>query len=565
LPELMSQQRVRWVREIGSKRRLAGMSAAAVLAALVVACGDGNGNNARLQQADCAKPISVMQGELTGVRDSQAACVYRGVPFAAPPVGDNRFAPPQPARTWPGVRQANGYGPICPQELAALELFETPGFGGEDCLVLNVWRPRNHPQQPKPVMVFVHGGAFTLGAGSWPQYRGLGLAERGVVVVTINYRLGPFGFLALQSLAEEGDGAVGNYGLLDQIAALEWVRDNIAAFGGDPENVTVFGESAGGMSVCSLMAAPAARGLFDRAIIESGGCAAVSTLPQGFENGQRFAASVGCDQEDGTAQLDCLRALDAETILARATIDALADGFQPHVDGEVLPDVPQTMVAAGEAAQVPLIAGSNQDEVLPAVLANPQLAAWRTAPWMDFSKRLESVFGASDGAQLAALYGPQQYANPMAAWSALQSDLMLTCPSHETARLQGRAGAPAYHYWFGWDEGPIASRLGAFHGWELAFVFGAFEAWPGFFGDEAAAARRLSGLMQRYWTRFARTGNPNGGEDPHWPFVEEGTLLLDRETRRLDSFRGDVCDFWRSRTPLGLDGQSATLFALGAP
>lgn len=523
--------------------------------------------------ADCAEAVPLDHG--VGVRGRQATgdgCAYKGVRYAKALTAGDRFRPPRPLDPGTGIRAATAYGPLCPQEYTVRPLLETDGVvgvvGEEDCLFLNVWRPREAaPGSGRPVMVFLHGGAFTVGAGSWPQYEGWDVNAHGVVVVTVNYRLGPLGFLALPELAGEDqvdgslDGTYGNYGLLDQVMALEWVRANIDAFGGDPENVTIFGESAGAMSVCTLMASPKAAGLFQRAIMQSGGCTGVGTEVRSFAQGQSFVTDAGCG-----AALDpvaCLRDLEIEELYKRASVDIIADGYHPHLDGVVLDLVPQTALQTGEATDVPLIAGANADEVRP-VMIHPPTLAYRDASWTAFWDRVAEIYGEQDARRLAELYPKRSFENPLDLWAELQSDRILKCPT-QMAAMAHRGRRPTFHYDFRWDETPMGDAFGAFHALELGFVFGVFEAWDHLYGWDLGPVKELSDRIQRYWTRFARHGDPNGPGDPRWPGYESGrTMILDRPMPDpVQGLRAERCAFWAPRTPLGLDRLTGGVADLG--
>ncbi len=365
------------------------------------------------------KQVELDSGPITGERlkhDDVEIWVFRGVPYAAPPVGDLRWKPPQPVQSWSKPRACTSFGPSCPQ----------PGQGGsfyidvlavgstdEDCLYLNVWSPAESSDERLPVMVWIHGGSFETGSGSMAIYDGRNLAARGVVVVTINYRLGPFGFLAHPSLsAESPHGVSGNYGLLDQIAALEWIQRNIAGFGGDPGNVTVFGESAGAISILDLLVSPLASGLFHRAISQSGillddgfGVSTTGTLEQGESAGEAFAARLGVsDSSDALARL---RTKTADELLAAMT--AVAPGtalleqglvWKPVADGYVLPDRPSRLWAAGERHNVPLLIGSNADE------GNTFLSGLSVAKG-DYESLMAQIFGMHVQEALA-LYPPEE-------------------------------------------------------------------------------------------------------------------------------------------------------------
>lgn len=460
-----------------------------------------------LSLAGAAAPVADTQsGVVAGVMEAGLS-VFRGVPYAAAPVGDLRWRPPQPPAAWEGVRDASAFGSACLQSGDAWPPWAGTGAESEDCLTLNVWTPEG--AEGLPVMVWIHGGGWTAGSGGLAAYDGAALARRGVIVVTLNYRLGPLGFLAHPELSAEGGGASGNYGLMDQIAALEWVQGNIAAFGGDPARVTIFGQSAGAMSVALLTAAPRAKGLFAGAIGQSGGVfipAAISPagaafgLPGAEAKGERFAAAL--DAPD----LAALRALPGEVISKAAG----AASFHFIMDGAVIPAEPYAAYAAGTDAGVKLLLGYNEDEGLSFFDADEVTAA-------NFTAGLEASLGALPPPLLAA-YPARDDAEAKAARAAIERDMRFGYDMWTWARLAAKAGPDrVYAYRFArrppWpDDSPMAT-WGAGHGAELPYVFGApAEGWA--WSDED---RRISDLMAAYWTNFAKTGDPNGAGLPRWP------------------------------------------------
>lgn len=442
--------------------------------------------------------------------------VYRGIPFAAPPVGDLRWKPPQPVKPWDGVRPCTSFGPWCPQPkpLMGRELGEL----SEDCLYLNVWTPARSPADRLPVMVWLHGGGHTTGSGASPYYDGERLAREGVVLVTINYRLGPFGYLAHPLLSRESERQVsGNYGLLDQIAALQWVQRNIAAFGGDPACVTIFGESAGAVSVCRLMVSPLAKGLFHRAIAQSGGAHGNNrglrerrgNLEPMEAIGEQLAAKLGCDKADDP--LAALRAKPWQEIL-----DAAAPGqglfgrgtkFGPIVDGWAVPDDPVALFDAGKQQDVPFLTGSNADEgtVFLQQASVQRVQGYKWLLRLRFGQHADRVFTLFPAARDEEV-GP--------AFARLVGVSAFVAPARFLARSMQKCKAPGYLYHF--SRVPAlerAQKLGAFHGLEVAYVFGTFADRLAFGAPDHA----LSDTMRKCWTRFARTGDPNGPGLPEWP------------------------------------------------
>lgn len=455
--------------------------------------------------------VDIDTGTIVGERDGDLR-VFRGVPFAEPPQGALRFAPPQPVAPWAGVLDATEYGPSCPQPAVPLldGFMSGSGVQSEDCLNLNVWAYDD--DTPRPVMVFIHGGAFVTGTGSAPQYEGVELARRGdVVVVTVNYRLGALGYLATEALAEESaEDSAGNYGLRDQMLALDWVRRNIAVFGGDPDNVTIFGESAGGISVCALMGAPGADGLYDKAIMQSAvGCHAFAEErvdgyagPGAIPFGEQTAADLGCPA--GPGQLSCLRNLPVEDFVDAGELVALlfadssekALAYSPNVDGVVLPAQPLERMSSG-ASGVPVVTGMNADESTLFFGAVPVVTR------SDVRAQLVSLVGEAIVDDVMDVYPIVEFPLPRDVLLTAVTDLMFSCPNLAVAE-GARQGANAYVYEFQ-RVYPGYVGLGSFHALELAYVFGTFEAFgmlPSSIDDG------VSEDLQRAWTTFARTGAP---------------------------------------------------------
>ena len=438
------------------------------------------------------RPVAqVESGRLAGVEDG-ATIAFKGIPYAAAPVGSLRWRAPAPAAAWSGIRDASRYGAACPQAPDHHEAWAQVGPTNEDCLFLNVWRPTRAGRYP--VMVFLHGGGFTYGSAGVPLYDGAKLARRGVVLVSLNYRLGLLGFFAHPALTrEDPDGPLGNYGIMDQIAALRWVRRNIAAFGGDPSNVTVFGESAGAGVVQTLMGTPEATGLFQKAISESGAGGTVLMPIRGAAAsaeviGMRWAESAGLKD----ATVDQLRALPAGKLLGRSF---------PFIDGRIVVASPGTAFARAREAKVPLLIGSNSNE---ATLFGTGEAATRKLLGDRYDALLKAYADAQPG---------------KSAGIALAEDALFVLPSMSIATMHAVNGVPAYDYYF--DQVPANRRAGSAgtpHGGELEYLFGnpdAGSAWD-------AADRAVSDAMAGYWVNFARTGDPNGGRNPSWPGVSAG-------------------------------------------
>jgi len=429
--------------------------------------------------------------------------VYKGIPYAAPPTGDLRWKPPQPARAWNGTRLCTEFGHSCPQT-------EVPFFGegvtdtSEDCLYLNVWAPAKHTARGCPVMVWIHGGGFTIGSGCQSAFNGESLARQGVVVVTINYRLGPLGFFAHPLLSRQSkNGVSGNYGLLDQIAALQWVKKNISAFGGDPGCVTIFGESAGAMSVCYLLTSPLSAGLFQRAIAESGGsCAPIRHLREkwyGKESmesvGNYIAKTMGCDREK--EPLLVLRAKPASEIL-QATQSAESrfgeDCTTPSVDGWVLPDDPGLLFEKGKTLDVPFLTGSNANEI-PGMVSRSSVHEYLG----DDTDRILKLFPEKDRKKAGTV-------------------VMFTSIARADARAMSCHKSRAYLYQFTRVAPPLR-LLGVFHSLEISYAFGTLNPklhWE-------STDRDLSRTMMSYWVHFAKTGDPNEKGLPLWPAYDSRT------------------------------------------
>ncbi len=415
--------------------------------------------------------------------------VFRGIPYAAPPIGPLRWRPPEPAAPWQAVRDVTHFGPPCMQRVAGDALVQP----SEDCLTLNVWSPPPRPHRPLlPVMVFIHGGGFVFGAGSEAPYDGVALATHGVVLVTLNYRLGVLGFLAHPGLSAQGVPS-GNDGLLDQIAALRWVRDNAVAFGGDPARVTLFGESAGGSSIAALLAAPSARGLFSKAILQS---AAIGWKLRTVQEASQTGLVLGPD-------IDRLRTMPATALLAYATrIQALAPRMAPvplpfPVAGP--PVLPQQPVEAALPA-IPLMIGDNQDEGIS--FARP----WALLDREGYLKALHTVFGPL-WREAAALYAAPTDADVPRAAADLVGDGMFYAGARTLARKAAAGGAPVFVYMF--DE-PVGNHPPR-HAAEVTSVFGTLPP------TASPQQHALSELMMTAWTRFAASGDPNGAGVPVWP------------------------------------------------
>lgn len=499
-----------------------------------------------------------VQGEMSG-----NSRLFLKIPYAKPPVGDLRWKAPEPNEPWaPLVLHETDFADNCPQ----LEDQGSPGSTNEDCLYLNVWSPEPPPEKA-PVMVWIHGGGnFSGGAGIpipmisrdlWydGQYFA---ANNGVVVVTFNYRLGPMGFMAHPDLEEEGS-PLGNQGLRDQQRVLAWVRDNIEKFGGDPANVTIFGESAGSADVCYHVASPGSRGLFRKAVSQSGGCTLPGERAPRFAKDvapemNAFAEAVGCEEADG--QLDCLRDVPIETILEHSNQPTPGDGdtsftegdwsFRVVIDGEggVLPDKPRNLFERGDIARVPYLLGVNNDEGTTFV--------WRAARLRsdeEYMADLTARFG-DFADQVYAMYPPSAFGGDynLARENVVTDSEMLTS-THDTARLASNAGLPVFMYNFNVPWSLLPTIMKAAHASEISHVFGKPYVRPLQNKEVTEESQKVADAMNRYWATFARNGNPNfEGSPALWPYfkiTDDRRLQLDSNWDVLTDYKAEKCAFWR--------------------
>jgi para-nitrobenzyl esterase len=463
--------------------------------------------------APAADLVRVTGGVIQGtVGTDPSVRVFKGVPFAAPPVGDLRWKAPQPVVAWEGVRQASEWGTRCMQGPMFGPLHSRETRMGEDCLYLNVWTTAKSPQAKQPVLVVLHGGGFAAGSASEPRTDGEWFARQGIVVVAPNYRLGVFGFLAHPELSREpGARGSGNQGLLDQAAALAWVRDNVAAFGGDPDNVTVNGESAGSMSVSALMVSPLTKGLVHKAIGQSGafftsptGDMAEKSLAAKEADGLAFSTAVGA------ASLAELRAKPADELLA-AVMKTGGWGYSPGVDGHFLPETVAALHAAGKQAAIPLLAGWTSSELGMAVALNPQ----KPTP-ASFSEQATRQFGPRAPA-LLKLYPTANEAQTLQSAADLASDLFIAYSTWKWLEVHGQtAKAPIYRYRFDrvLPEPNGSNRFGASHAVDIEYAFNTLDTKK---ADWQAEDRRVAQTMARAFAHFVKTGNPNGAGVPEWP------------------------------------------------
>jgi para-nitrobenzyl esterase len=459
-----------------------------------------------------AEQVRTQSGVVEGAVSADAKVrSFKGIPFAAPPVGDLRWRPPQPAPPWNGVRKATEFGARCMQGRIYEDMvFRDPG-PSEDCLYLNVWTPATSTDTRLPVMVWIYGGGFQAGSASEPRQDGENFAKKGVVVVSFNYRLGIFGFFSYPELTKElPHRASGNYGLLDQVAALEWVRKNIAGFGGDPDNVTIFGESAGSISVSAQMASPLSKGLIKQAVGQSGGAFMLTPRMPSVSETQQKGADFAKLLRANTLQ--ALRAMPADQLLAATLKDRTAlYRFWPNVDGYFLPERASAIYAAGKQAHVPLLAGWNADEQDQSGLLDKEEATQQ-----NYAAKVRKQYGTHSD-EILKLYPGNDPKQVKQSAHDLASDQFIVYSTWKWLEMQLRTGeSPVYRYEF--EQAPPTPAgepdRGAYHSADIEYVFETLD-WKHL--PWTADDRKLSDMISSYWTNFAKTGNPNGPGLPEWP------------------------------------------------
>jgi para-nitrobenzyl esterase len=461
-----------------------------------------------------APQVKTRLGTVEGKDDGKVK-TFLGIPYAAPPVGDLRWKAPAPAAKWSGVKKATEFGSHCLQGNVFGDMVFHDAGASEDCLTLNVWVADKHVDPKLPVMVWIYGGGFVAGTTSEARQNGYNLAQQGVIVVSMNYRLGIFGFLVHPELAaESGHNSAGNYGLLDQLAALKWVHDNIAAFGGDPESVTIFGESAGSFSVSAQMASPLAKGLFQRAIGESG--AAFSRSGLSFDAmSARAEKDVKLVKEKlGVSTLAELRAIPAEKLLAPfAPPQSRGFDFGPDIDGYFLPESVPAIFAGGKQNDAALIAGWNRDEGSFEIAYSPQKPTaenFKAAAQKDFGDKAD---------EFLKLYPTDTAEHVLRSAQDYAGDKFIALSTWAWIEAQTKTGKqPIYRYRFDmapFSKNPNAPRLGAYHSAEIEYVFGQLDSKTDVTWRDSD--RKVSEMMQKYWANFAKNGNPNGPGLPKWP------------------------------------------------
>ncbi len=466
--------------------------------------------------------------------------VFKGVPYAAPPVDNLRWMPPQPVEPWSGVRPARKYGAIAPQNLMMAPGPFRPDFAdqpqSEDCLFLNIWTPGLDDAR-RPVMFWIHGGAFIIGSGTESFLEGGKLAKRGdIVLVSINYRLGALGFINLKEITSGKIPATGNEGLLDQVAALEWVQDNIAAFGGNPDNITVFGFSAGGMSIGMLLAMPAARGRFHKAINRSGAANVISTLDKAVEISSQFLNILGLKRKDvdGLRNLTTRQLLDGQQQLSTKLREAehRATPFQPVVDGTVIKEAPMLSIKNGCAKGITLMAGNTLDEMKAVNSMDP---AMRNMDEAGMFKRLNTMLPPDLVPGLVQVYRDAllrrgNKATPLEILGSINTDMMFRIPTIRLVEAQRDNGTPAYNYLFTYKSPAMGGALGAMHGLDNPLLFGSLDAD---FTGNSPEVENLANKLQDSCIAFARTGDPSCESTGPWPVYGESrmTMVFDINTR----------------------------------
>jgi para-nitrobenzyl esterase len=454
------------------------------------------------QIQESAIQISTPVGIVEGIAENKNVIAFKGIPFAKPPIGELRWKAPVPIEKWNGIRSAKQFGPKAMQTNIFGDMVFRSNGTSEDCLYLNVWKPINTGKKPLPVLVYYYGGGFVAGDGSEPRYDGASMAEQGIVAVTVNYRLGVFGLLAHTELSKEsGKGSSGNYGLMDQALALQWVYDNIASFGGDPKKITIAGESAGSISVSALMASPLSKNLIAGAIGESGSIlGALSALPltDVEKSGDQFMKMV---KANSIAEL---RNIPADSILTYASKFGLFN-FKMSIDGLFFPKDPEIIFSMGEQANVPLLAGWNSEESnYRSIMGNDKLTV------ENFNKNVTRRF-AKQAEALLKVYKPTNEAEVKEAARDLAGDMFISYSTWKWLERQKKTGQPAYRYYY---EQPRPGDEGASHSAEIEYAMGNLDGNKVF--QWTAEDRKVSSTMQSYFANFIKTGNPNGKGLPKW-------------------------------------------------
>ena len=540
------------------------LTLAILLSINLVGCTEKEAGMSADMNKERVNQVSTEHGMLEGAWSQADASigVFRGIPYAQPPVGNLRWRAPQDLAPWTGVRQATTFGAACWQSYSDDAFVWSRGEfpRSEDCLHLNIWQPEK-TDATAPVMVWFHGGAHTGGFAHVELFDGTELARQGVVVVTVNYRLGPWGFLAHPALAEESEhNSTGNYGLMDKIAALKWVQKNIQGFGGNPDNVTLFGQSAGSSSVCALMASPLASGLFDKAIGQSAACLVKEKRDaNGQQRGARLAqlalGELGAQDSESQVTAKQLRSIDNQSLLSAMENSPWSEGSRIVVDGWVLPEAPVDVFNANQQAKVPLLVGSLANEGHELLPLNNALTE------SELDQYLSKTF-AETAPKLKALYAEDLAISPGMALREILTDAFMAMSMRGWAQYNHNADQPTYLYYM--DYVPPAYQIylfddpnlnlpggprstGAYHSGDLAYVFNNVGKTGDFWLEEDfAMARAMSG----YWTNFAKTGNPNGANFPNWARYEpqnHNTQLLSNPIKTIAGAKREKLDLLAQR------------------
>ena len=540
------------------------LTLAILLSINLVGCTEKEAGMSADMNKERVNQVSTEHGMLEGAWSQADASigVFRGIPYAQPPVGNLRWRAPQDLAPWTGVRQATTFGAACWQSYSDDAFVWSRGEfpRSEDCLHLNIWQPEK-ADATAPVMVWFHGGAHTGGFAHVELFDGTELARQGVVVVTVNYRLGPWGFLAHPALAEESEhNSTGNYGLMDKIAALKWVQKNIQGFGGNPDNVTLFGQSAGSSSVCALMASPLASGLFDKAIGQSAACLVKEKRDaNGQQRGARLAqlalGELGAQDSESQVTAKQLRSIDNQSLLSAMENSPWSEGSRIVVDGWVLPEAPVDVFNANQQAKVPLLVGSLANEGHELLPLNNALTE------SELDQYLNKTF-AETAPKLKALYAEDLAISPGMALREILTDAFMAMSMRGWAQYNHNADQPTYLYYM--DYVPPAYQIylfddpnlnlpggprstGAYHSGDLAYVFNNVGKTGDFWLEEDfAMARAMSG----YWTNFAKTGNPNGANLPNWARYEpqnHNTQLLSNPIKTIAGAKREKLDLLAQR------------------
>ena len=540
------------------------LTLAILLSINLVGCTEKEAGMSADMNKERVNQVSTEHGMLEGAWSQADASigVFRGIPYAQPPVGDLRWRAPQDLTSWTGVRQATTFGAACWQSYSDDAFVWSRGEfpRSEDCLHLNIWQPEK-TDATAPVMVWFHGGAHTGGFAHVELFDGTELARQGVLVVTVNYRLGPWGFLAHPALAEESEhNSTGNYGLMDKIAALKWVQKNIQGFGGNPDNVTLFGQSAGSSSVCALMASPLASGLFDKAIGQSAACLVKEKRDaNGQQRGARLAqlalGELGAQDSESQVTAKQLRSIDNQSLLSAMENSPWSEGSRIVVDGWVLPEAPVDVFNANQQAKVPLLVGSLANEGHELLPLNNALTE------SELDQYLNKTF-AETAPKLKALYAEDLAISPGMALREILTDAFMAMSMRGWAQYNHNADQPTYLYYM--DYVPPAYQIylfddpnlnlpggprstGAYHSGDLAYVFNNVGKTGDFWLEEDfAMARAMSG----YWTNFAKTGNPNGANLPNWARYEpqnHNTQLLSNPIKTIAGAKREKLDLLAQR------------------